>query len=247
MSLQQRLGVVSRVCRFPVKSMAGEELERVFVTYGGLTGDRVYALVSAPERPGFPWLTARQRPRLLLYRPRFCTPLPDVRYPHANAYELSLVFQDGRTRVSSDPAFLEQVRRELECEAELRFSERGMHDVEPVSLIGEPTVETLARETGLDIDARRFRANFYVRWDQPTAGFAEDAYVGRRVQIGESLTLLVCARDPRCRILTLDPDTGEASPIVLETVTRAHEGRAGVYCVVLREGYAALGDPIRLV
>ena len=57
----------------------------------------------------------------------------------------------------------------------------------------------------------------------------------------------VLERDPRCKIITLDPDTGEASPEVLETVAKAHEGRVGVYGAVLVEGTVHVGDEVTLL
>jgi uncharacterized protein len=44
----ERIGALETVCRYPVKSMAGEELEAAFVGFAGLMGDRAYAFVRAP-------------------------------------------------------------------------------------------------------------------------------------------------------------------------------------------------------
>ena len=43
----EQLGTLETICRYPVKSMAGEAVDRAFVGYGGLMGDRVYAFVRA--------------------------------------------------------------------------------------------------------------------------------------------------------------------------------------------------------
>ena len=40
-------------------------------------------------------------------------------------------------------------------------------------------------------------------------GFAEDAFVGKRLRIGERAVIAVLDRDPRCKMISLDPDTGE--------------------------------------
>lgn len=42
---QTNLGSVVSLCRYPVKSMMGEELNAADVTQRGLLGDRAYALV----------------------------------------------------------------------------------------------------------------------------------------------------------------------------------------------------------
>jgi len=48
-------------------------------------------------------------------------------------------------------------------------------------------------------------------------------------------------------IITLDPATTERSPVVLEKVAREHDGCAGVYAAVLREGVVRPDDPVYLV
>src|SRR5687768_4077949 len=67
----ERIGALETVCRYPVKSMAGEELEVAFVGFAGLMGDRAYAFVRAPGPKGFPWHTGREQEDLVLYRPRY--------------------------------------------------------------------------------------------------------------------------------------------------------------------------------
>ncbi len=58
----------------------------------------------------------------------------------------------------------------------------------------------------------------------------------------------VLERDARyCKMISLDPDTGEANPKILRQVAVAHEGRAGVYAAVLMEGVIRPGDAIETV
>ena len=96
------------------------------------------------------------------------------------------------------------------------------------------------------LDKRRFRANVYADLT-PMAGFAENAYVGRKLQIGTKAVIAVTDRDPRCKMITLDPNTAEASPEVLRRVRDAHDGKAGLYGAVLIEGIVRPGDEIRLL
>jgi uncharacterized protein YcbX len=124
-------------------------------------------------------------------------------------------------------------------------SDRAMTDCRPVSLFSLQTARQLADEIGVAIDKRRFRANIYM--DLDSGSFAEDEFVGRELRIGSKLVVSVLERDPRCKMITLDPDTAEANPAVLRTVVRAHENRAGVYGAVLIEGTVQPGDAIELV
>ena len=92
----------------------------------------------------------------------------------------------------------------------------------------------------------RFRANFYADWDRGQA-FREDELVGKTLVVGDRLRLAVLERDPRCKMITLDPDTGREEPRVLRHVIKSHDGMAGVYAAVLVEGVARKGDLIWLM
>ncbi len=58
---------------------------------------------------------------------------------------------------------------------------------------------------------------------------------------------MVLERDPRCKMISLDPETGEHNPEVLRKVARAHDTFAGVYCAVLIEGILTEGDSIEVI
>ena len=95
----------------------------------------------------------------------------------------------------------------------------------------------------MELDQRRFRANFYVRWDNGKP-FYENELVGAKLRIGEKLIVMVVKKDARCVIITLDPSTAEASPKVLEVVAKNHANYLGVYGSVLREGIVRAGDAV---
>ncbi len=121
-----------------------------------------------------------------------------------------------------------------------------MTDCRPVSLFSLQTARRLGEELGIDIDKRRFRANIFV--DLPsTAGFAEDGYVGRTLRIGSKTVVSILERDPRCAMISLHPDTAERNPAILGKVTKAHDGKAGVYGAVLVEGVVRVGDDIEVL
>src|SRR5689334_4086923 len=64
------VGRVVALRRYPVKSMAPEELDGAEVSWHGLAGDRRWAFVRDGQvRSGFPWLTIRERAEMARYRP----------------------------------------------------------------------------------------------------------------------------------------------------------------------------------
>lgn len=71
--------------------------------------------------------------------------------------------------------------------------------------------------------------------------------MGKRLKLGAKATLAVLERDPRCKMITLDPNDAHANPEILQTVAKAHQGRVGVYAAVLVEGTIRAGDQITLL
>ena len=57
---------------------------------------------------------------------------------------------------------------------------------------------------------------------------------------------MIVERDPRCSMITLDPDTAEETPKLLQHLARKHDGDAGVFAAVLQRVRVNKGDPIIL-
>jgi uncharacterized protein len=243
----EKIGSLRMLRRYPFKSMAGEDLEEVWVSYAGIMGDRAYAFADKKNHTNFPWMTARQAHEMILFRPRFISP-PNAEEEHPSAASLGteVTTPEGRVLTVEEPGFSAYFAKRFGRELELRFSERAMTDACPISLIGLDTLNALSKETGLTLDHRRFRANFYTQWDNPKPYF-EDELVGTKLRVGDKLTLMIVKKDGRCVIITLDPASGESSPHVLEAVARNHENCLGVYGSVLREGIARASDAIYAV
>ena len=224
--------------------MAGEDLAEARVTFAGIAGDRVYAFIDTQNRSDSPWMTARQGHTMILLRPRFLdAPSADDAIPSADRYATEVTTPEGEKFRMGDAEFTRYLEKRFGRSLRLRFSERSMTDARPVSILGLSTLQALSGETGIALDHRRFRENFYVEWEDARP-FFEDQLVGRELQIGETVTLQVVKKDGRCVIITLDPDTAASSPQILERVSRGHDGCTGVYGAVLREGIVRVDDPI---
>lgn len=240
----ERIGTLMALRRYPVKSMAGEDLAEARVTFAGIAGDRVYAFIDTRNRSDSPWMTARQAHPMILFCPRFLdAPAVNDDIPCADQYATEVTTPEGEKFRVGDAAFTEYLENRFGRSLRLRFSERSMTDARPVSILGLSTLQALSEETGIALDPRRFRENFYIEWED-TSPFFEDQLVGRELQVGETVTLQVVKKDGRCVIITLDPDTAVSSPQVLERVSRGHDGCTGVYAAVLREGIVRVNDPI---
>src|SRR5438067_1922858 len=259
------VGTVESLWRYPVKSMRGEELDEIFAGYAGVYGDRLFAFKSSASRTGFPYLTGREQREMLRYRPRFRNPekaarpvnlteaenLPPGANPvSANPTELMIDVEtpDGEALAIDDPVLIDMLRTGIDEKHELTLlrSDRAMTDCRPLSLFAVQSARKLGEETGTNVDKRRFRANVYLDLTS-SDGFAEDEFVGRSLRIGPKVVVSILERDPRCMMITLDPDTAEKTPAVLKKVAQAHSGMAGVYGAVLVEGTLHKGDPVELL
>ena len=154
----------------------------------------------------------------------------------------------GETVAIDDPKLIDMLREGIEEQHHLTLlrSERAMTDCRPVSIFSLQSARQLAEETGTPVDKRRFRANVYVNLAS-AEGFAENAFVGRSLRIGPKLVVTILERDPRCMMITLDPDTGEKTPAILKKVAQSHDGMAGVYGAVMVEGMLHKGDSVELL
>lgn len=258
------VGTVGTLWRYPVKSMRGEELQEAFLGFAGVYGDRVYAFRSSAAPAGFPFFTAREQESLLQFRATFrdaarmaqpgnleaaqalgpgVTPI----YADPDDVAVDVVTPDGETFAIDDPKLLDRVRAGARDAHELSLlrSQRALTDCRPVSLFSNDTVAQLSEELGEKVDKRRFRANIFA--DLAAGGFSEDAFVGRVLQVGDKARITITDKDPRCKMITLDPDTSEPKPELMKVVARSHDGNAGVYGAVVVEGVIRPGDKIELL
>ncbi|MDQ2921865.1 MAG: MOSC domain-containing protein [Acidobacteriota bacterium] len=260
------IGTVESLWRYPVKSMRGAEMPEVFMGFSGIYGDRCYAFKNSAARKGFPYLNANVQQQMLLYRPQFRYPeraskppnlteaesiAPGVTPANGDAEDmvLDIVTPSGEIVSVDNPALIKLLGEGISEKNQLKLvrSDRALTDCRPVSFISLQTVRQIESELSMPIDKRRFRANIYFNLASESGGFAEDNFVGHRLRIGSKATIMVLERDPRCKMISLDPDTGEHDPEVLRKVVQAHGNFAGVYCAVLVEGLLKKGDLIELV
>lgn len=260
------IGTVENLWRYPVKSMRGEPLDKAFAGFSGFYGDRCYAFKNSAAPAGFPYLTAREQQQMLLYRAQFRHAERAAQPPNLaeaqslapgltptngdpNDFDLDVIAPSGAVFAVDDPALAEMLGEGLRGENRLTLarSERALTDCRPVSLISLQTVEQIGDELGFAVDKRRFRANVYMNFAAASDGFGEDRLVSRKLRIGSQATIMILERDPRCKMISLDPDTSEHNPEVLRRVAQTHEAKAGVYCAVLVEGTIKSGDSIELL
>ena len=239
----RQLGHVRGLVRYPVKSMAGNATESAFVGWHGLDGDRRFAFRRLGVDGGFPWLTASRLPELILYHPLAVDestgePLPThIRTPagsHLGLRSAELASEIAARHGSG---------------VELMKLDNGIFDDASVSVISRATIAGIGRSVGVDLDGRRFRANIMLETHDP-GPFEENGWVGGRLVFGDREprpAVSVTARDVRCMMINLDPDTGTQDARVLKTVVRLNANNAGVYGTVVQTGTIRVGHPVSLI
>ncbi len=125
----------------------------------------------------------------------------------------------------------------------------GIFDDASVSVISLATIAGIGRGAGVDLDRRRFRANIVLETGDHEP-FHEDGWVGGTLVFGDSEPMpavRVTARDVRCVMINLDPDTGTHDPRALKAVVGLNKNNAGVYGTVVQTGTIRVGQPVRLI
>src|SRR5262245_14470332 len=206
------IGHVCELVRYPVKSMAGTATESAFLGWHGLAGDRGFGFRRLSEPGGFPWLTASRLPKLLLYHPfgveeSTGEPLPThVRTPAGADAELR------------SAALESEITERYGGRVELMQLKHGIFDDGSVSVMTRATIAAISRAAGVEVDPRRFRANILLETSDPKP-FAEDGWLRARLVFGDSEprpAVSVTARDVRCMMINVDPDTGNQDGRVLK-------------------------------
>jgi uncharacterized protein YcbX len=205
---------VAEVWRFPVKSLAGERLDRSSLSERGIPGDRL-VWVSGPEGVR----TARRHHRLLGL--------------HGTLGPGGEPLIDGHAWQS--PAALRLVRLAAGDDAWLEGADiEDRFDILPLLVATDGAIAAFGR------DGRRLRPNIVIGG---VPGLQEFDWPGSVLEIGEA-RIHLHSRRGRCPMTTVDPETLEVDPEVLKDIGRRFDGRLALNAEVMVPGVIAIGDPV---
>jgi MOSC domain-containing protein len=238
-------GTVSRLWRWPVKSMAGEEVRALSLGPRGAGGDRVHAVLHHHKGEWRP-LTAREAPRLLAWRAAYPfnldAGLDPAKPPHAIVTEPS----GERSWRWGDPRLRAALERDLGRAVQLERDTGGIPDVPgTVLLTVAGSLAALSRELGTEVDARRFRTNLHLELDAEP--WAELGWAGAVLELEGGVRLRVDGACERCAIPTRDPETQEKWPRLLAHLAAEHGQDFGLLARVTAVGRVAAGEQVRIV
>ncbi len=236
-------GSVLSLRRWPVKSMAGETVDALCVDEHGAVGDRAHALFA--ELKGRPRrINAESVPRLLAWAAEY--PDADDGAMSRDAVPVPLVTApDGLSMTWDDPDLPGALRDDLGRDVALVREERGQQDrPATLHLTVEGSLRALEDALGAPIDARRFRSNVHLELDSDP--HAEDAWIGRRLRVGEA-ELAIVEGCERCAIPTRDPDTQKKWPELMRWLAAERAMTFGIIARALGPAVVRPGDPVSLL
>jgi len=209
---------VTEIWRYPVKTMAGEKLQRVRIGPFGIEGDRVVHVEDTHEQV----ITSRSHPRFLGHK--------------------GTLGPDGEPLVDMQPW------NSLETAAEVvnivgpgaklvRYDGIERFDVLPLLVATDGAIAAFGH------DHRRLRPNIVIGGVE---GLAEREWPGGCLRIGKVLIGVQDLR-LRCIMTSYDPDTLVQDKEVTRSIYRRFDGKLALNCFVIEGGEITVGDEVQLV
>ncbi len=209
---------VTEIWRYPVKTMAGEKLQRVRLGPLGIEGDRVVHVEDAQGRV----ITSRSHPRFLGHKGTLGLdgePLVDGRPWNSPEVAAKVVDIAGpRARL-------------------VRHDGVERFDVLPLLVATDGAIAAFGH------DHRRLRPNIVIGG---VDGLAEREWPGGCLQIGKVLIGVQDLRS-RCIMTAYDPDTLVRDKDITREIYRRFGGKLALNCFVIEGGELTVGDEVHLV
>jgi uncharacterized protein YcbX len=208
---------VAEIWRYPVKTMAGEMLQRGRIGPLGVEGDRVVHVEDAHGSV----ITSRSHPRFLGLK--------------------GTLGPDGEPQVDgqpwNSPVTAAQVVDIAGPGARLvRFDGIERFDVLPLLVATDGAIAAFGH------DRRRLRPNIVIGG---VDGLAEREWAGRCLRIGRTLIGVQDLRQ-RCIMTSFDPDTLVQDKDITRSIFRRFGGSLALDCFVIEGGEIAVGDAVQL-
>lgn len=210
---------VAEIWRYPIKSLAGEQLQDAELREDGIHGDRRVLAYNEKTRR---LITSRTHPKLLGLR----ATLDSNGVPLING------------RPWDDPESALAVMLAAGPHARLiNWDGLERFDVLPLLVATDGAIQAFG------YDHRRLRPNIVIGGVQ---GLAEREWPGRRARIGEAVVEFAKLRG-RCVMTTYDPDTLEQDIRVLRRIVNEFDGTLALDTAVIKPGRIAVGDKVEFL
>lgn len=265
-------GTIESIRRYPVKSMAGEELDSGIVTERGLLGDRAFGLIDAETGKVASAKNPKRWPVMLDLRAAYDSPpsdasaLPPVRVTLPDGTSVTSTDSDASDRISKAVLRSVQLTHAIPAgamtegywpnhdwlakpdqEFEFAMPAGTLFDEAIIHLVTTATLQRLNElAPASSFDVRRFRPNFVLSVAGTASGFVENEWVGKTIRIG-GVQLRVTHPCPRCVMTTLAQGGLPKDPDVLRTAVQKNGKSVGVYAAVMQGGRVDRGSSFDVI
>jgi hypothetical protein len=214
---QESVMWIAEIWRYPVKTMAGEQLKKVRVGALGIEGDRLVHVEDVQGRV----ITSRTHPRFLGHKGTLDqngTPLVDG-VPWNSPESATKVIE-----IAGAGARL------------VRYEGADRFDVLPLLIATDGAIAAFGH------DRRRLRPNIVIGG---VAGMGEREWPGGCLVIGD-VRIGVQDLRGRCIMTSYDPDTLVQNKEITRDIYRRFEGKLALNCFVIQGGEIAVGDKVQI-
>jgi uncharacterized protein YcbX len=266
------VGSVSGLHRYPIKSMMGEELNSTVVGPKGLVGDRLFAMSNPATGKIASAKNPSKWPSLFAFRASYTAPLDGP----GQIPSVMITTPDGTTVMSQDANVETVLSTALGKPVKFMSTapasgtlEEYWPDIEGLPKRDEVTDEAMPSETFFDLaivhilttatldalrkhypegraEVRRFRPNIVITTDPSITGFAEEAWIGKVLAIGDQVKFKITGPCPRCVMTTLAQGDLPKDAGILKTALKHNQAHVGIYASVLQGGKIRRGDMARI-
>lgn len=258
--------ILSQIFLYPIKSLAGIQVQRWPVNRNGLLYDRKWMLVDDQQK----FLSQRRLPKMALIKPRIeqdhlivsASGQPDLQIPlHSEAgdkLEVSIWHDKCVARTVSAKAnnwfskFLQakcqlvylpdDARRQVDQHYAEPSDQTAFSDGFPFLIVSENSLNALNAELPAPVGMNRFRPNLVV---SDCASYAEDSW--RRISIN-GIEFRLPKPCSRCSVPGIDPETADSGKEPLATLSRLRTWENRIYfgqnALHDREGELAVGQVV---
>jgi MOSC domain-containing protein len=208
---------IAQIWRYPIKTMAGEQLERARIGPLGIEGDRIVHVEDAAGR----LITSRTHPRFLGHR--------------------GTLGPDGAPLVDGRPWNSPEVAKDVADiggpgAVLVSFEGAERFDVLPLLVATDGAIDAFGH------DGRRLRPNIVIGG---VDSLAEREWPDGCLRVGDMLIGVQDLRS-RCIITSFDPDTLAQDKDITRGIYERFEGKLALNCFVITGGEIAVGDEVRL-
>ena len=219
MSAQNRTMHVAEIWRYPVKSLAGEQIDAAEIHADGIAGDRRVLVYN--EQTGN-MITSRTHPKLLGLK--------------------ASLSKDGEVLINGYPWDDSESEQAIITAAGphahlIEWDGMERFDILPLLVVTDGAIKAFG------YDHRRLRPNIVIGG---VDGLAEREWPDRQIRIGKVIIEFAQLRG-RCVMTTYDPDTLKRDPNVLRDIVQKFDGTFALDTAVLQGGRIAVGDVAEFV